>query len=83
MEVNEMKIQILLALLVLAMMMGTGTVMAKDLTASDDGEYLGEEFGWGPSCQMKGEYAPFLGVYPNGINFGCRNGLDDVAEIEV
>ncbi len=83
MGVNEMKTQILIALLVLAIMMGTGTAMAKDLTASDDGEYLGEEFGWGPSCQMKGLYTPFLGVYPNGLDFGCCNGLNDVAEIEV
>ena len=82
MEVNEMKTQILTALLVLAMMMGTGTVMAEGHTASGDEESLGVDFGWGPSTQMKGEYSPFLGVYPNGINFGCRNGIDKVAKVE-
>ena len=72
MEVNEMKTQILTALLVLAMMMGTGTVMAED-TASDDGDYVGEDFGWGDYTPQKGYLAPFSDEPPNGEDFGCHD----------
>jgi hypothetical protein len=85
MEVNEIKTQILTALLVLAMMMGTGTVMADDHTAPGDGEYLGEEFGNYLYSPSEGDHAPvcenpYLTI-PLGENFGYHH-VYDVAEVE-
>ncbi|KAF5413049.1 MAG: hypothetical protein C5S43_00890 [Candidatus Methanocomedens sp.] len=84
-----MKTQILTALLVLAMMMGTGTVMAEDHTAPDDGEYLGEDFGNYIYSPSKGEIAP-VSHSPNPYitnplceDFGYHHAYDDVAEVEV
>jgi len=78
-----MKTQILTALLVLAMMMGTGTVMAEDHIVSDDAEYLGVDFGNHVHSPGLGLHAPVCDspipyvTNPLGDTFGYEGEVPD------